>query len=77
MLNELRVSRYIVEFFQTGRRQAPPSDRMYLKAENEPDAIVQARWLARHTYHHHFQVRAVTDGVHTVIFRSSPLAQVA
>ena len=77
MLNEPRASSYIVEFFQTGRRQALPSDSMYLKAENDSDAIVQARWLARHTCHHHFHVRVVTYGVHTVILRSSPIAQVA
>jgi hypothetical protein len=77
MLNELRGSKYIVEFFQNATRRATPSDRMYLRADNDSDAIVQARWLARHTYHNHFQVRAVANGVHTVIFRTSPLAQVA
>jgi hypothetical protein len=50
---------------------------MYLRADNESDAVVQARWLARRTYHDHYQVRAVTDGAHTVIFKTSPLAQVA
>jgi len=77
MLNELRGSKYVVEFFQAGTRGAPPGDRMYLRADNESDAVVQARWLARRTYHDHYQVRAVTDGAHTVIFKTSPLAQVA
>jgi hypothetical protein len=77
MLNELRVSKYIIEIFRSGKPGAVPNDRMCLKADNESDAIAQAIWLARHTSHHHFQIRAVTNGMHTVIYRSSPLAQVA
>jgi len=74
MLNELRAPKYVVEFFQTGNQRARPSDRLLLKADNDSDAIAQAIWLARHTYHHHFHVR---DGVQTIIYTSSPIARVA
>jgi hypothetical protein len=75
MLNELRVAKYIVEFFQSGKQGAVPTDRLHLKAEADWEAITQANWLARHTHHNHFQVR--DGGTHTIIYRSSPLARVA
>jgi len=77
MLNEMRPSRYVVEFFQTGKHRAPPNDRLPLKADTDSDAIAQAIWLARHTYHHHFQIREVSKGVQTIIYRSAPIARVA
>jgi hypothetical protein len=76
MLNELRVRKYIVEFFETGRRGALPSDSMGLDADNDSDAIEQAKWLDRHTSRHHFQVR-VANGVRTIIYRSNPQAMAA
>ena len=77
MLNELRVTKYVVEFFQSGKRGAPPSDSICLNADSDSDAIEQAKWLERHTSQHHFQVRTVTNGVHAIIHRSSSLAMAA
>ncbi len=77
MLNGSQSWRYVVDFFDTGRAGAEPRDSMRLRAENEPDALAQADWLARHTYCHHFQVRAVEKGVHSVIYRSPALARAA
>ena len=77
MLNESQSSKYIVEFFDTGRQRAKPADVMRLKAESESDAIAQANWLARHTSCHHFQVRNVAQGVQSVIFRAAALAHTA
>ena len=77
MLNELRATKYVVEFFQSGTRGAVPDDKLHLKADTESDAVAQANWIARHTHHHHFQIRAVVNGVHTVIFESYPLASAA
>jgi len=77
MRSESDLSKYVVEFFHTGNRGARPKDTICLKASNESDALMQAAWLARHTYHHHFQVRAVANGVHTIIYRSSPVAMAA
>jgi hypothetical protein len=76
-LNQSQLSRYVVEFFATGRQRAKPADVMRLKAESESDAIAQANWLARHTSCHHFQVRALERGVHSVIYKSSDLARAA
>jgi hypothetical protein len=76
MLNQSQSSKYIVEFFHTERNGTPPKDSMFLKAVSDSDAVEQANWLACRTYCHHFQVRAVTQGVHTVIHRASALARV-
>jgi len=78
MRSESDFQKYVVDFFHTGKRGARPKDSVCLKASNDSDAITQATSLARHTYHHHFQVRAVASGVHTVIYRrSSPVAMAA
>jgi hypothetical protein len=74
MRSESDLQKYVVDFFHSGNRGARPTDSMCLKASKDSDAIAQAAWLARHTCHHHFQVRAVANGVHTIIYRSSPLA---
>ena len=71
MLSEPQMSKYVVEFLHAANRGATPTDSMRLNVDNESDAIAQAKWLARHTYCHHFQVRAVTRGVHGVIYRSA------
>ena len=77
MLNELRVTKYIVEFFETGRRGALPSDSIGLNADSASDAIEQAKWLDRHTSQHHFQVRVVANGERTIIYQSYPQAMAA
>ncbi len=71
MTNERHFSKYIVDFFHAGRNGAAPKDSLRLKVDNDSDAIAQANWLSRHTYCHHFQVRTVIGGVHSVIYRSS------
>ena len=78
MLNEQRPIKYVVEFFQSEKQGAVPDDMVYLKADTVSDAVSQANWLARHTRHHHFQVRGVVNGVlHTIIHRSDPVAEAA
>jgi hypothetical protein len=77
MLNELLSSKYIVDFFGSGKEGAKPTDSMRLSVENESDAIAQANWLACHTHCHHFQVRAVESGSQRVIYRSSAFARAA
>lgn len=75
MLNELRMTRYVVEFFQSAELGDIPNDQVYFKADNVSDAVSQANWLARHTCHHHYQVRVVADGAYRVVYISSPLAK--
>ena len=77
MLNEPQSLKYIVEFFGTGNKGARPADTVRLKADDESEAIEQANWLARHTRFHHFQVRAVSGVVHSIIYQSSALARAA
>ena len=77
MRSESELSKYVVEFFHTGNKGTRPKDSVCLKASNDADAIAQAAWLARRTYHHHFQIRALANGVHTIIYRSSPVAMAA
>ena len=77
MFNESQSSKYIIEFFDSAKMGAKPTDSMRLMAENEPDAIAQADWLARHTSCHHLHVRAVERGAHSVIYKSSDLARAA
>ena len=77
MLSEPLSSNYIVEFFASGKKGAKPTDSMRLRAENEPEAIAQAKWLASRTYCHHFRVRAVATGMHSVIYSSSASARAA
>lgn len=77
MLNELRLTKYVVEFFQSEKQGAAPNDKVYLKADTVSDAVSQANWLARHTCHHHFQVSVMADGARAVVYTSSPLARAA
>ena len=73
MLHGTQVTGYVVEFFQSGKQGAVPNDMVYLKGETVSDAVSQAKWLARRTFHNHFQIRAVADGARPVIYTSSPL----
>lgn len=77
MLNGPQLSKYVCEFFHAGNNGPKPTESMCLKADNDSDAIAQATWLARHTHCHHFQVRTVTRGVHSVIYRASSGARAA
>jgi hypothetical protein len=77
MLKELRLTRYVVEFFHSSAQGGVPNDKVYLTADTVSDAVSQANWLARRTYHHHFQVRIVADGAHTIVYISPPLAMAA
>ena len=74
MVNDPRATKYMVEFFETKGHRGAPSDTLRLKADNDSDAVAQAHWLARHTYHDHFQVRAVAGGLQTIIYRSYSVA---
>ena len=77
MLNESDLLKYVVDFFHNGNSRATPKDSLCLKADNDLDAIAEAGWLARHTYCHRYQVRALRKGVHTVIHNAPALARVA
>ena len=70
MPNGPQLSKYVVEFFHAGNNGAKPTECMYLKAENDSDAVAQANWLARRTWCRQFQVRVVTPGAHGVIYRA-------
>jgi hypothetical protein len=75
MRSEPELSKYVVEFFLTGKNEAAPKDSIRLKADNDSDAIAQANWLARHTSCHHFQVRNLAQDVQSVIFRAAAVAR--
>ena len=77
MLKGPKFSKYVCEFFHAATNGAKPTESMCLKADNDSDAIAQATWLARRTYCHHFQVRTVAQGVHSVIYRALAGARAA
>jgi hypothetical protein len=70
MISRPGFSKYVVDFFHTERRSTDSKESMRLEADTDSDAIEQARWLARRTAHHHYQVRAAAGHVHVVIFAS-------
>ena len=71
MLTGPRFSNYVVDFFPSEATSGASKESICLNADNDGDAIEQAKWLARRTVHHHYQVRAAAGNVHVVIYASA------
>ena len=70
MRNGPRLSKYVVDFLRAEGRSSGFEDRVHLDADTDSDAIEQAKWLARRTVHHSYQVRAAVGYIYVVIFES-------
>lgn len=70
MRNEPRPSKYVVDFLHAEGRGRGLRDRVHLDADTDSDAIEQAKWLARRTVHHSYQVRAAVGYIYVVIFEA-------
>jgi hypothetical protein len=70
MANGPRLSKYVVDFFPDRGSGSDSRESIRLEADSDSDAIEQAKWLARRTVHHHYQVRAAAGNIHVVIFVS-------
>jgi len=70
MANGPRLSKYVVDFFHAAAGGSDSKESIRLEADDDSDAIEQAKWLARRTVHHHYQVRAAAGNIHVVIFVS-------
>lgn len=70
MTNGPRPSKYVVDFLHAEARSSGFKDRVHLSADMDSEAIEQAKWLARRTVHHSYQVRAAIGSIYVVIFES-------
>jgi len=70
-MNGPRSPQYVVDFFHNRDRSSDSNDSIRLKADNDSDAMEQARWLARRTVHQHYQIRAAAGEIYVVIYASA------
>lgn len=70
-MNGPRSPQYFVDFFHNRDRSSDSDDSIRLKADTDSDAMEQARWLARRTIHHHYQIRAAAGEIYVVIYASA------